>query len=97
MRYFPIILLMLITACDYPDIEIGQYDVELARTFIWEQQRVNPNGKIKHVVDTITIAPTCLFCEAMDSTESLQYISNLPNRDTVFIDTVWTWTYTVPK
>jgi len=102
MAYFfiGILILSLFVSCEYPEIEIGQYDVELARTFIWEQGAYHPvSGYNRLQVDTIKIGPTCLIgCYDLDSATSYSLIPHHQQfRDTVFIDTVWTWTYTVPK
>ena len=91
--------LLALVACEYPTIEVGQYDVELGRRFVWEQGKFNPNGKyIELRKDTVEIKPTCLIgCYGLDSTQSYNSLDLHNKQDTVFIDTVYTFTYAVPK
>lgn len=89
-----LILAVLLSACEYPDIEIGQYDAQIGRGFIWNQEK---NGKIIEQ-DTVLIGPTCLIgCFGVDSTTSYYNINHNLSRDTIYIDSTWTFGYVEPK
>ena len=92
-----ILLGLTLVGCEYPEIDIGQYDVEIAWSFIWEQGDF-VNGEYKTTqIDTIAIGPSCLIgCWAEDSATSLTLI-NYTYPDTIFLDTSWSWFYTIPK
>jgi len=92
--------LLALVACEYPTIEIGQYDVEIGRRFAIERWGYNYLGERTYsgFTDTVNVYGTCLIgCYDLDSAEAMTLLPYRMGVDSNAIDTSFTFTYAVPK
>lgn len=94
MRFLILTALLTLNSCEYPDIEIGQHDINIARRFIFETWGYNYLGeRAPSLNQTVEVYPTCLIgCYQLDSATAYQLCPRPNGEDSIHVDT----SYTIP-